>query len=443
MSDLPAAARQSVMPSPPTVAIDELHQNSEPENIVTDMHNSDSDSDTDTGTGTDSMLDTDSEAGSDSEAIKHTDSTTFPCLTEADSYSEASHPDSYKYTDSDKSTDTQARTEGDLVIHSVLECNCDVMVCQFNNEGTILAVGLCDGTIKVYSTDNGSLVKTLKDSEIILSPIPVTALQFFHSIRAHSLLLATYASGVVRCWYVWGQECIWSLNEVGESSGREEGQRQTLSMSISSSGEIAATGGSDSVVHLYDLHTQQRVLTCSASANKSIMDGHRFRIFAVNFHPEREREFISGGWDNSIQFWDTRQQHSVRMLLGPHVCGDSLQINPVTNQILSGSWRKDKALEIFDYDSCQKISEGPNDPHGQSRIYTCHWLDQDHILAGGSQSNMLRVIDHQTLLSVARLIGLPSAVFSSCICPGGRWMGLIAASSGKRIFLLKRGCLQK
>ncbi|KAJ8284294.1 hypothetical protein COCON_G00031440 [Conger conger] len=393
------------MASPPNMDRDE------PENVVT---GGDSDSDT----GADSMTDSDAE----SDEKKHTDSNVTPlsCLPDADSHTEVSH-----HPESDRSTDKQPRTEGDIYIHSVLKCNCDVMVCQFNSEGTILAVGLFDGTIKVYSTDNGSLVKTLRDNEVILSPIPVTALQFFHSTQAHSHLLATYASGVVRCWYVWGQECMWDLKEVGESSGREKGQRQTLSLAVSSSGKVAATGGSDSAIHLYDLHTHQRVLTCSASAYNS-----------------REREFISGGWDNSIQFWDTRQQHSVRMLFGPHVCGDSLQIDSVTNQILSGSWRKEKPLEIFDYDSCRKLSEGPNDPKGQSRILTCHWLDQNQILAGGSQTNMLRVIDRQTLLSVSRLIGLPSAVISSCICPGGKWTGLIAASSGKQIFLLKRGCLK-
>ena len=31
------------------------------------------------------------------------------------------------------------------------------------------------------------------------------------------------------------------------------------------------------------------------------MDGHRSRVFAVTFHPERETEFISAGWDNTIQ----------------------------------------------------------------------------------------------------------------------------------------------
>ena len=42
-------------------------------------------------------------------------------------------------------------------------------------------------------------------------------------------------------------------------------------------------------------------LSVSLSSTRTLMDGHRFRVFAVTFHPEREREFISGGWDNTIQ----------------------------------------------------------------------------------------------------------------------------------------------
>ncbi|KAJ8245888.1 hypothetical protein GJAV_G00261370 [Gymnothorax javanicus] len=432
MANLPAIG-QKASPTTATLRV-ELPHESEHDNRETDTLDSDGDSDSGSGEGRVASVDTDSEAESDSDAKKYREA----CLTDAESFSAVSHPDA----DTAEESTWKPRTEGDLSIHTALECRCDVMVCQFNDEGTILAVGLCDGSIKVYSPDNGSFVKTLRGSEVTLSPVPVTGLKFFHSNEAHSLLLATYANGFVRCWYVWGQDCLWEVKEVTGGSGMEKGPRQTLSLSISPLGEIAATGGSDSAIHLYDLRTHQRVHTCCASASRSVMDGHRFRIFAVNFHPEREKEFISGGWDDTVQFWDMRQQHSVRKLMGPHVCGDALQIDPVTNQILAGSWRKAQALEIFDYDSCQKISEGPHDPRGQSRIYTCHWLDQDYILAGGGQSNLLRIIDRQTLLSVSRLTGLPSAVFSSCVCPGGRWKGLIAASSGNRVILLKQGCLK-
>lgn len=31
------------------------------------------------------------------------------------------------------------------------------------------------------------------------------------------------------------------------------------------------------------------------------MDGHSSRVFAMTFHPDRDTEFVSGGWDNTIQ----------------------------------------------------------------------------------------------------------------------------------------------
>ncbi|XP_063077322.1 uncharacterized protein LOC134467353 [Engraulis encrasicolus] len=342
---------------------------------------------------------------------------------------------------------TQPRVDGDLSIHRVIECSCEVMTCQFNPEGTLLALGLNEGTIKLYKPGTGEFVKTIRDSSCIFASMPVTSIRFFRSAQANSLILATYASGHVRCWYVWGGECVWSVKEAKEvvegggveGEGAGGGSRQTLCMSVSCSNEQAATGGSDATVQLYDLATHQVIQAFKPSSTRTIMDGHRLRVFALAFHPEREREFISGGWDNTVQFWDTRQPHAVRMLSGPHICGDALQIDPFTHQILSGSWRKSHNLEVWEYGSAEKNTEVPPDPHGCSKIYSCHWLGRDHIVAAGSQQNMLRVINRHTLKTVGSYMGLSSAVCSSAVCPAGEWAGLIAATTGNRVCLLQPG----
>ncbi|MCJ8738171.1 hypothetical protein PDJAM_G00032610 [Pangasius djambal] len=332
---------------------------------------------------------------------------------------------------------TPPKTDGDLRIHAVLQCGCEVMTCQFSNDGSLLAVGLADSSIKVYSTDRGELLHTLRDQDSVVCSLPVTSLCFTHTSQTHSILLATYASGCVRCWYVWGRQCVWWLKEKRDNGKGEGGmERQTLCLSISPSGEQSVTGGSDSAIHLYDLNTHQRLQVCRASSTKTVMDGHDSRVFAVTFHPERETEFISGGWDNTIQFWDTRQQHAVRMLYGPHVCGEALDIDPSTNQILSGSWRKHTTLEVWDYGSGKKVTSVPPDPHGDSMIYTCQWLGRDHIIAAGGHANALRVFDRHSLTVKSRLFDLPSAVFSSSVCPSEKWAGLIAATSGDQVFLL-------
>ena len=48
------------------------------------------------------------------------------------------------------------------------------------------------------------------------------------------------------------------------------------------------------------------------SPSRLVMDGHRSRILAIKYHPNDRDIFLSGGWDDTIQFWDQREQHSIR-----------------------------------------------------------------------------------------------------------------------------------
>lgn len=56
-------------------------------------------------------------------------------------------------------------------------------------------------------------------------------------------------------------------------------------------------------------------------------DGHVSRIFAACFNPRSNHEFITGGWDDVVQFWDLRQPHAFRRLSGLHICGEGLDIS--------------------------------------------------------------------------------------------------------------------
>jgi len=42
------------------------------------------------------------------------------------------------------------------------------------------------------------------------------------------------------------------------------------------------------------------------------MDGHRARVFSVIYHPTEEHVLLTGGWDNTVQFWDRREKHAFR-----------------------------------------------------------------------------------------------------------------------------------
>lgn len=106
------------------------------------------------------------------------------------------------------------------------------------------------------------------------------------------------------------------------------------------------SAGSDSKIVQYDGKTKKVKNVLQATDSRDVMNGHRMRIFALQYHPDDPHVFISGGWDDTVHFWDDRTTHSVRKLYGPHICGDALDIDPIHNHILSGSWRKNNVLQV-------------------------------------------------------------------------------------------------
>jgi WD40 repeat protein len=167
-------------------------------------------------------------------------------------------------------------------------------------------------------------------------------------------------------------------------------------------GQVFATGGKDKRVRLYDesrLSSSSSRVGSYASSSSSAPTGtapiatfggnlfaatsiesvsgystsndaangaggsHSNRIFAVCFHPLEYDIILSGGWDNTIQIWDARVSGAghgaVRSMFGAHLCGDALQVTPDGNYVISGSWRPDDALQVWDFRSGSLVSSIP------------------------------------------------------------------------------------
>ncbi|KAL8577541.1 hypothetical protein ACOMHN_023514 [Nucella lapillus] len=141
------------------------------------------------------------------------------------------------------------------------------------------------------------------------------------------------------------------------------------------------------------------------------MDGHVCRVFAVQYNTNHPHVFISGGWDDTVQYWDDRQNHSIKKFHGPHICGDALDIDPGHNHILTGSWRRSAVLQIWDFAMAAKIKDVPQDSILDSRLYCAQWLGKDSIICGGNDHNLARMIDRGTLNTTGFLVDLPQGVY--------------------------------
>ena len=57
---------------------------------------------------------------------------------------------------------------------------------------------------------------------------------------------------------------------------------------------------------------------------------------------------ISGGWDNTIQIYDLRYRGPVATIYGPHICGDCMEMRDDGHSLITGSYRIDDAIEVYD-----------------------------------------------------------------------------------------------
>lgn len=77
------------------------------------------------------------------------------------------------------------------------------------------------------------------------------------------------------------------------------------------------------------------------------VNGHSSRIYCVKYNGSDRNQLVSGGWDDTLQVWDHRCPDSQAFLYGPHICGETLDIDADHNHLLCGSWRKNNTLQVM------------------------------------------------------------------------------------------------
>ena len=126
----------------------------------------------------------------------------------------------------------------------------------------------------------------------------------------------------------------------------------------------------------------------------------------------------SGGWDNTIIVHDIRQKGPIAGILGAYVCGDAIEF--CGNEIISGSWRNEDQLQIWDVRTTDKKKDidwdGDNfDSDTPVNIFCLKRSHHDSInnimIAGGGQSNELRIFNHN-FKPVVNITDVSRAIFT-------------------------------
>ena len=284
---------------------------------------------------------------------------------------------------------------------------------RFNETNNKIACGFSSGRLGIFtlnkignekkSNDNKELEESNEDNSTKknkinpssfteLSDFPITCLRW----KPHNktILLTVTANGLIHEIHSTSLKILQKLEDKGNS---------LTCVDYSIDGNLFATGGNEKIVKLYDDTT--KTIISKLESYKYNTSGHSNNIFAIKFNPYNQNMLFSGGWDNTIVFYDIRAKEVQNYLYGPHICGDGIDIKD--NLLLTVSWDKKDQIQIWDLRNMKKDNnivfqcnipnedEESNTSDDVSYLYSCRFNQKNSTFCvTGSKKNSMRIYDY-------------------------------------------------
>jgi len=334
-------------------------------------------------------------------------------------------------------------TTGNLVPRFMRNEPASALAIEFSPNDEFIALGLTNSVIKVYQASSGALVSTLGYPKVNTEgyKIPCTSLSFRNvddsGKRAKNVLIAGYANGATIHWHVTSGQAL-QMNV--------EKNNQVNSVVYNKHGSLYCTAGSDFHIRIYDASSTKLVYDMFAGKD-GITSGHSNKIFVAKFHTRDPNILLSGGWDNTVQIWDCRVKYSVRSIYGPHICGNSLDINNEGDTILTGAYSKDNQLQLWDYNTCKFREEITWATQGKRRsmLYAAHFShakNSNYIYAGGSNLNEARIFSLETKNCLGSAYGFEKPVYCLAMSSDENVLALADGNNHFYYYSIDQGVLE-
>ena len=158
----------------------------------------------------------------------------------------------------------------------------------FNNDASFLACGYSNGHVNIFN-----LLEKKEPIKFKVSDYPITSIKW--NEKKKEIIIIGCADGTLSHWHIKTGKKIHSIQE-------EKNSINSVDYSFDYKNFI--TAGNDITVRLYDDNMKTEI----GKMRPYLFDqpGHSGRIFCVKFFPNDTSTIYSGGWDKSIQFYDTR-----------------------------------------------------------------------------------------------------------------------------------------
>ncbi|CAB4067435.1 TBC1 domain family member 30 [Lepeophtheirus salmonis] len=283
----------------------------------------------------------------------------------------------------------------------------------------IPSVGHCRGeeplSLRCSEDGNNVLVGCFsgsedEDGELECSPLSRIKVKGHHLLEGRSyssIVSATYFSGFLRIWDYTNGSLLGQVQD-------ENKEVEYLCLSLNPFIDVTAVGLCNGNIKLYDENTLQVTSVLRRSSFASAVDGHNDKVFCIQNHPLNPNEFISAGWDETLQYWDARIPKAVRSIFGPFVCGEGLEFDSSGKEVLIANWRSEQSLQTIDYSTGKILTEF--EPESQPYyLYSAKYVGKEHIITVGSDKSIVKVYDVNKALPVASITNLSNEIYDVCV----------------------------
>ena len=182
---------------------------------------------------------------------------------------------------------------------------------SFSPDGTLLASGSSDDTIKLWDVATGEEIRTLTGHTNIVYSVSF-------SPDGNTLASGSWDDTIK----------LWNVDtgkEIRTLTGHTD---DVYSVSFSPDGTLLASGSSDDTIKLWDVATGEEIRT---------LTGHTNIVYSVSFSPDGNT-LASGSWDYTIKLWDVDTGEEIRTLTGHTNIVWSVSFSPNHTMLASGSW---------------------------------------------------------------------------------------------------------